>query len=56
MNWYKKAQNFHRNAEIEQIDGKWYVKCRLKFNIKESALPNLSFPNDIKLLNKCAQI
>ena len=24
MNWYKKAQNFHRNAEIEQIDGKWY--------------------------------
>jgi len=24
MNWYKKAQNFYRNAEIEQIDGKWY--------------------------------
>jgi len=32
-------------------ENRWYVKCRLRFDIKESVMSRLSFPNDMKLGN-----
>jgi hypothetical protein len=37
-------------------ENRWHVKCRLRFSVIESVMPNLSFPSDVKFNNVAGAI